>query len=342
MLLSNSKTLKEIANISYLDSQYNMDGYNMLVYDELKYDKHVLILQHDTLYCSSSAHSRFAIPINLVEDSLCSISVDNDLTELLYMAKLVAWDEAPMVHRHCMEALDRTMCDLMSIPDKVFYGKVVVFGGAFRQILPVIPNDSRQDVVHASIKAFKMWQHCIVLKLTVNMGLRVGFDCEQIEEIKEFADWILDIGDGKVGGFFQEMAILAPTHDEVDKINDRMISLLPGEERVFYSSDTICQLDMDITFDERLYSTDFLNTIKMSGIPRYELSLKVGVYVMYLRNVDQRVVLCNGTRLQVLGMGVINIEARIISRRQIGQICAIPRMLISPSDKKMLFKLNKR
>ncbi|GKF79373.1 ATP-dependent DNA helicase PIF1-like protein [Tanacetum coccineum] len=63
------------------------------------------------------------------------------------------------------------------------------------------------------------------------------------------------------------MAILAPTHDEVDKINDRMISLLPGEERVFYSSDTICQLDMDNTFDERLYSTDFLNTIKISKGP---------------------------------------------------------------------------
>ena len=29
-----------------------------------------------------TAHSRFAIPINVVEDSMCSISVDSDLAEL--------------------------------------------------------------------------------------------------------------------------------------------------------------------------------------------------------------------------------------------------------------------
>nr|GEU40509.1 hypothetical protein [Tanacetum cinerariifolium] len=135
---------------------------------------------------------------------------------------------------HCMEALDRTMCDLMFVPDKVFSGKVVVFGGDFRLILQVIPNSTRHE---------------------------------------EFSDWILDIGDGKVGGKMMArlLAILAPTHDEVDKINDRM---------------TPCYLEkkMDITFDETLYSEDFLNTI----IPHHELRLEVGAHVMCLRNIDQR------------------------------------------------------
>jgi ATP-dependent DNA helicase PIF1 len=322
---------------------------------------------------------RCAIPINLVEDSMYSISTDSDLAELLSMAKLIIWDEAPMVHRHCFEAFDRTMRDITSVPDKVFGGKVVVFGGDFRQILPVIPNGSRHDVVHASINASKLWQHCKVLKLTVNMRLTVGTDSDKKEEIQEFADWILDIGDGKVGGkndgeavvefplerlipdstdhvsaiiqeiypglpanlwntdYFQERAILAPTHDEVDIIYERMMSLLDGEQKTYFSSDTVCLTDMDDSFDETLYTTEFLNTIKMSGIPHHQLTLKVGAPVMCLHNIDQRAGLCNGTRLQILRLGVNNIEARIISGGNIGQICAI-----SPSDKKMPFKLNRR
>ncbi|GJW88160.1 hypothetical protein Tco_0163500 [Tanacetum coccineum] len=50
---------------------------------------------------------------------------------------------------------------------------------------------------------------------------------------------------------------------------------------------------------------------------------------------------CNGTRLQVLRMGTNVIEAKI-SGGSVGTICAIPRMVISPSDNKLSFKLNRR
>ncbi|GKC35271.1 hypothetical protein Tco_1047655, partial [Tanacetum coccineum] len=49
---------------------------------------------------------------------------------------------------------------------------------------------------------------------------------------------------------------------------------------------------------------------------------------------------CNGTRLQVLRMGTNVIEAKI-SGGSVGTICAIPRMVISPSDNKLSFKLNR-
>ena len=39
--------------------------------------------------------------------------------------------------------------------------------------------------------------------------------------------------------YFQDRAILAPTHEQVDKVNDRMISQLSGKEKVYYSSDTV-------------------------------------------------------------------------------------------------------
>lgn len=51
---------------------------------------------------------------------------------------------------------DRTLKDVMSEysnSDKIFGGKVVVFGGDFRQILPVIPRGNMSEIVHASINA---------------------------------------------------------------------------------------------------------------------------------------------------------------------------------------------
>ena len=84
-----------------------------------------------------------------------------------------------MTNRFCFEALDRSLRDIMRgsdcrESDKPFGGLVVVFGGDFRQILPVVPKGSRQDIVHASLSSSKrVWSSCKVLKLTKNMRLQV-------------------------------------------------------------------------------------------------------------------------------------------------------------------------
>lgn len=105
-----------------------------------------------------TAHSRFAIPINVNEDSTCNIRPGTDLAELLIKTKLIIWDEAPMTHTYCFEALDRSLRDILRFSDersleKPFGGKVVVFGGDFRQILPVIPKGSRRDIVFSIINS---------------------------------------------------------------------------------------------------------------------------------------------------------------------------------------------
>ena len=79
-----------------------------------------------------TAHSRFAIPINVNEESMCSITGDSDLADLLRKTSLIIWDEAPMVHRHCFEAFDRTMRDIcrtnLSEPsEKVFGGNFSIY-----------------------------------------------------------------------------------------------------------------------------------------------------------------------------------------------------------------------
>ncbi|XP_076890293.1 uncharacterized protein LOC143541329 [Bidens hawaiensis] len=332
-----------------------------------------------------TAHSRFHIPINLNEDSNCTIKPGIDDAQLVSEAKLIIWDEAPMIHKHAFEALDRTLKDVLNYDTLAFGGKVIVFGGDFRQILPIVQNGSRQDIVNSSLSSSYLWSECKVLRLTKNMRLNVVGDSTNMEQTKLFAQWLLDLGEGKVGGtndgeaiieipddllindsldpvselinfvypsilsnymqpnFFEERALLAPTNEVVQEINDRLLSMFLGDEKEYLSLDSICQEEyLNENFDESLYSKDILNGLKISGLPNHKLVLKVGVSVMLLRNLDQKGGLCNGTTLQVTSLGNRVIKAQIISGTNIGEPVFIHRTSLTPTDKKIPFKFQQR
>lgn len=114
-----------------------------------------------------TAHSRFSIPLSINEDSTCDIKAGSPLAELLQVTKLIIWDEAPMTKKYCFEALDRSLRDVLRFSNPLsmeqpFGGKVIVFGGDFRQILPVVPNGTRHDIVSATINSSYLWEHCQV------------------------------------------------------------------------------------------------------------------------------------------------------------------------------------
>lgn len=80
-----------------------------------------------------TAHYWFAILINIVDDSMCHIPGDTELAELIRRCRLIIWDEAPMTHRHCYEAFDRTLRDICRMnplhpSNQIFGGKVILFG----------------------------------------------------------------------------------------------------------------------------------------------------------------------------------------------------------------------
>jgi hypothetical protein len=118
------------------------------------------------------------------------------------LAELIQATEAPMTHRRCFEALDRTMRDILSENKPAnallpFGGKTVVLGGDFRQILPVVRKGSRSAVVGASIMNSNLWQHVTLLKLQTNMPLQNPLlEGNQRVELESFSKWVLSIGDG--------------------------------------------------------------------------------------------------------------------------------------------------
>ncbi|EOA16073.1 hypothetical protein CARUB_v10004206mg [Capsella rubella] len=334
-----------------------------------------------------TAHSRFGIPINPHETSVCTMSAGTDQAQLVAEASLIIWDEAPMMSKHCFESLDRSLSDILKgAGNKPFGGKVVVFGGDFRQVLPIIPNAGRAEICMSALNASYIWDHCKVLKLTKNMRLLANnLSPTEAKELKNFSEWILAVGDGKIAEpndgevmidipeeflitestdpieaitrevygdpmclkdkknpiFFQERAILCPTNEDVGIINEYMLDQLEGEERTYLSSDSLDPSDKK-SKNNPVLTPDFLNSLKVNGLPNHRIRLKVGCPVMLLRNIDPRGGLMNGTRLQITQLAEFVLEAIIITGDRVGDKVLIPRVLITPSDTKLPFKMRRR
>ena len=89
-----------------------------------------------------------------------------------------------------------------ALEERPFGGKIVVFGGDFRQIPPVIPKGFREDIVMACFKQSPLWRGITVLRLTENMRLANPGrrTVQEQQEQREYADWLLQVGEGRVGG----------------------------------------------------------------------------------------------------------------------------------------------
>lgn len=157
------------------------------------------------LFGGATAHSTFRIPVEcLNETSTCRISVQSERAKQLRNATLIVWDEAPMMNRFAVEAVDRTLRDIMSRNDSLlknipFGGKVVVFGGDFRQTLPVIEGANRAQTTAASISRSYIWQHVQICRLTINMRLQnINHDTQHAHRQRAFAQYLLNIGEGRI------------------------------------------------------------------------------------------------------------------------------------------------
>ncbi|KAI3496583.1 hypothetical protein L1887_38948 [Cichorium endivia] len=316
-----------------------------------------------------TAHSRFKIPINLDNNSMCNIKQQSGAAQLLRLANLIIWDESSMVHRQAVEAVDRMMQDItkVSLP---FGGKIVVLGGDFRQVLPVIRRGTRAQIVDSSLRMSPLWSLIIKIRLTINMRalgdpwfsdflIRVGDGDEEaidgsfiripddmsipyIEQAKSKDDLInaifpsLQINGGS-SDYIISRAILSTRNEHVDEINDQLIDRFCGEEKVYYSFD---EAEDD---KNNFYPMEFLNSLNVSGLPPHYLRLKIGCPIMLLRNIDPSNGLCNGTRLICKGFQKNVIDAEISVGHHAGKRVFLPRIPLCPSaDDVFPFKLKRK
>ena len=112
-----------------------------------------------------TTHSRFNIPLEIHESSVCNISKQSNKAELIKQTKVIIWDEASMAKKATIEAVDKTFRDTVDNPE-LFGGKVVVFGGDFREVLPVVPRATRQQTINESLVKSYLWNKMEKIQLT--------------------------------------------------------------------------------------------------------------------------------------------------------------------------------
>ncbi|KAI5407159.1 hypothetical protein KIW84_053420 [Lathyrus oleraceus] len=191
-----------------------------------------------------------------------------------------------MTNKNCLEALDRSLQDICS-NNAPFGGKVLIMGGDFRQVLPLVRKVTKAQMISVCIVQSHLWNHTKILCLRQN--IRSLHD-------QEFAEFLIRIGDGveptkpddmvrlplhiaipwegehsiqvliqhifpnlELHGwdapYMVQRAILTPTNDDVQKLNDMIINQFPGEEHNLLSFD---EVEGD---NHNLYQQEFLNSI---------------------------------------------------------------------------------
>eukprot|EP00267_Zea_mays_P047900 XP_020400406.1 uncharacterized protein LOC109942674 [Zea mays] len=309
-----------------------------------------------------TAHSRFKIPLTIDDGAVCSFTKQSGTSKLLQKASLIIWDEASMTKRQAIEALDNSMRDIMGQSRLPFGGKTVVFGGDFRQVLPVVRKGSRAQIVAASLRSSYLWESMCHLKLFQNMRaqsdpwfaeylLRVGGGTEEANndgdvrlpdevcvpytgndrDLDRLIDDIYPNLNENMSNtsYITSRAILSTRNDWVDMINMRMIDRFQGEQMMYHSFDTA------VDDPNNYYPSEFLNTLTPNGLPPHVLKLKVGCPIMLLRNIDPANGLCNGTRLVVRGFQKNSIDAEIVLGQHAGMRIFLPRIPLCPSDDEM-------
>ena len=125
-------------------------------------------------------------------------------------------------------------------------------------------------------------------------------------------------------------AILAPTNKQVDTINDLIESWVPGEATKLSSADTLENPD-----DILRFNTELLNIEHPNGFPRHIITLKPGMPLMLLRNLNPKDGLCNGTKL--IFIRTINNRILVCKLAGTNEQVLIPRIKFLPDTGKYTF-----
>ncbi|XP_016449340.2 uncharacterized protein LOC107774357 [Nicotiana tabacum] len=185
--------------------------------------------------------------------------------------------------------------------DEPFGEKVMVFGGDFRQVLPVVPKATRVEIVNASLVKSYLWPKMEKIQLTRNMRARTN---------PTFIDFLLRIGNeeehtikedmvllpeqlvikpncnisgedlliteifpslnknGSCAKYMTERVILASSNEYVDQLNEMLIDKFPSETKIFHSFDSA----EDDT--KNYYQEEYLNTLTPNGLPPHRFVVK--------------------------------------------------------------------
>nr|XP_047141159.1 ATP-dependent DNA helicase pif1-like [Hydra vulgaris] len=269
----------------------------------------------------STLHGLFKLPVPILDNSTCNVTPNSIQGQFLRQVSLFMLDETSMIPKHALNAIDRLLKDVCN-NNFPFGGKVILFGGDFRQILPVVKRGRPAEVVESYGEGdFSEW----LLKL--GSGTIPGKEedpfkgCIELPQqciIRENESIVEKIfGDAQQDDYAKRV-ILAPTNVDSLSINEEVLERLHGEVKTYLSAD---QIDTDDHNERNNFPVEFLNSLTPSD-------LKAG--------------LCNGTRMKVCALQNNYIDAEVLTGVSEGKRVFVPRIQLAPSDSNLPFVLKRR
>ena len=321
-------------------------------------------------------HSRLKAPLTPTEESTLHISAQSNLAKLVRLSKLMIIDEATMLDRYMLEALDRSLRDLMNMPDDEFGGKIIILAGDFRQCLPVVPGASRPGIIKHCINQSHLWSKFTVLHLSQNMRVRASGD----PELEAFDAWTLSIGNGTMETLevpdnigvtkiipnssknrnSEGQAMLQFCKEIFPNITENLSEegWLDGRTILAATNKEVGSLNavmndllpgvgdifnssdtLENSDDLLRFNTEYLNTLTPNGFPPHVLVLKPGMPLMLLRNLNPRQGLCNGTRLVYEKAHDKVLQCKLVGS---GRAVLIPRIMFVPKVGEYPFSWQRR
>ncbi|GKC92712.1 ATP-dependent DNA helicase PIF1-like protein [Tanacetum coccineum] len=259
----------------YPDQEHMMDGYNRLIYDETLYDKDQLREQHVKLYGSLIMEQKgiYSTVIDAVENNKGGMFFIYSYggTEKTYLYKT-------------MSAALRSKGDIVLNVASSGIEALLLEGGRTTHSCFDIPINVVEDsMCHIATDSDLVDLICKANLIICDEAPMINRHCYEAfdKTLRDICRTDPSVASDKVFGgkfdpitardddvgaiiddtypnllqnlwnpsFFQEKAILAPTHEMVDIINERMLSLLLGDENEYESSDSVCLADEDSNFD---------------------------------------------------------------------------------------------
>jgi hypothetical protein len=274
-----------------------------------------------------TAHSAFAIPWEVNQNSECDIQAGTPRAARLKYIKVLVWDECVFNERYALEAVEKSLRKFYG-NGELFGGLFILFAGDFRQILPITENGTSEE---NTIKHTYFWNKVAVLSLEENMRARN----------EHFANFVLEIGNGEcdrvtipkqckcnsledlIGAVFPEIikkymtveyenrAILSTLNDHVDIINNLLLSKIPELGRTYS------------------YKRTDMKSVLGCVQAKDEILVKIGCPYMVLKNINY--IIYNGTRGVCIETNEDNIKLRVTTGVRKGEIVTINRVQISPT-----------
>ncbi|XP_075499060.1 uncharacterized protein LOC142537425 [Primulina tabacum] len=169
-----------------------------------------------------------------------------------------------MAKRIAIETVDRSLQDITGI-QKPFGGKVVVLRGDFMQVLPVVPKATIRETINASLVKSYLYKQMQHMTLTENMKaksdpvfsdflLQVGSGIEPTDsegnikipdemiikysknDEESYEEMLINhifpnlIENAESTAYMTSRAILTSKNEYVDKLNEKIIQIFPGED----------------------------------------------------------------------------------------------------------------